>query len=616
MKFSIILLLNLLYLIIPIISADESLLKGTMISSDENSNLIKYAFDNRLTTQFKSEYESNGWVGINLRSLNIITRIEWGTNETDHSTYLLGIFEGANQRNFEDAIPLYMITTEGKINSMNNIDIEVQIPIQYIRYIGPNGQYCKINNIKIYGYSSEKAGDFVFYYLPSNLPLMIIHTSSGKEPISREMPATFYIIKKINIDIYYSGKINLIGNEKINLYKKNYLINFDDKVSFLDFKTISRKWALISNYGDKTLIRNLVSFEISRIFHMNYTVNCVPIDLMVNGEYKGTYNLCEYIEVSENKIDIQKMTREDILEPDISGGYLLEIDGFAYMGNLFISSRKGIPVSIRSPNEEDEISQEQIDYIREKFDILENDIYDNNFTNIDMDSFIKYFLIQELIGNTVAFWNTYIYKDRNNDILYFGPIWDTDMAYDNDKRVYPVNCKKHYIFNYGLSAGTMDKLVNKIISNDTVTENIKKEWEKIINNSLEIEYLENYIDEIVLDINESRYLNFMRWNIMDKEVYFNSKIYGSYEEEINVLKNFIKNRINWMNYHILNKTNTDTFFCEVPIPPNDLDNGLDYDIDDKENNNDSGLNYQLLSNSFHFKNKAFLYLSFFNFIFL
>ena len=615
MKFSIILLLNLLYLIIPIISADESLLKGTMISSDENSNLIKYAFDNRLTTQFKSEYESNGWVGINLRSLNIITRIEWGTNETDHSTYLLGIFEGANQRNFEDAIPLYMITTEGKINSMNNIDIEVQIPIQYIRYIGPNGQYCKINNIKIYGYSSEKAGDIVFYYLPSNLPLMIIHTSSGKEPISREMPATFYIIKKINIDIYYSGKINLIGNEKINLYKKNYLINFDDKVSFLDFKTISRKWALISNYGDKTLIRNLVSFEISRIFHMNYTVNCVPIDLMVNGEYKGTYNLCEYIEVSENKIDIQKMTREDILEPDISGGYLLEIDGFAYMGNLFISSRKGIPVSIRSPNEEDEISQEQIDYIREKFDILENDIYDNNFTNIDMDSFIKYFLIQELIGNTVAFWNTYIYKDRNNDIFYFGPIWDTDMAYDNDKRVYPVNCKKHYIFNYGLSAGTMDKLVNKIISNDTVTENIKKEWEKIINNSLEIEYLENYIDEIVLDINESRYLNFMRWNIMDKEVYFNSKIYGSYEEEINVLKNFIKNRINWMNYHILNKTNTDTFFCEVPIPSNDLDNGLDYDIDDKENN-DSGLNYQLLSNSFHFKNKAFLYLSFFNFIFL
>ena len=615
MKLSIILLLNLLYLLIPIISTDESLLKGTMISSDENSNLIKYAFDNRLTTQFKSEYESNGWVGINLRSLNIITRIEWGTNETDHSTYLLGIFEGANQRNFEDAIPLYMITTEGKINSMNNIDIEVQIPIQYIRYIGPNGQYCKINNIKIYGYSSEKAGDFFFYYVPSNLPLMIIHTSSGKEPVSREMPATFYIINKINIDIYYSGKINLIGNEKINLYKKNYLINFDDKVSFLDFKTISRKWALISNYGDKTLIRNLVSFEISRIFHMNYTVNCVPIDLMVNGEYKGTYNLCEYIEVSENKIDIQKMTREDILEPDIGGGYLLEIDGFAYMGNLFISSRKGIPVSIRSPNEEDEISQEQIDYIREKFDILENDIYDNNFTNIDMDSFIKYFLIQELIGNTVAFWNTYIYKDRNNDIFYFGPIWDTDMAYDNDKRVYPVNCKKHYIFNYGLSAGTMDKLVNKIISNDTVTENIKKEWEKIINNSLEIEYLENYIDEIVLDINESRYLNFMRWNIMDKEVYFNSKIYGSYEEEINVLKNFIKNRINWMNYHILNKTNTDTFFCEVPIPSNDLDNGLDYDIDDKENN-DSGLNYQLLSNSFHFKNKAFLYLSFFNFIFL
>ena len=98
-----------------------------MISSDENSNIVKYAFDNRLTTQFKSVNESNCWVGMYLRSNYIITKIEWGTNETDHNTYLLGVFEGANQKNLEDAIPIYMIITKGEINSMNTVNIGAQI---------------------------------------------------------------------------------------------------------------------------------------------------------------------------------------------------------------------------------------------------------------------------------------------------------------------------------------------------------------------------------------------------------------------------------------------------------------------------------------------------------
>ena len=58
---------------------------------------------------------------------------------------------------------------------------------------------------------------------------------------------------------------------------------------------------------------------------------------------------------------------------------------------------------LRTPDEEDGITQSQIDYIKDKFDILENYIYNNNFTNIDMETFIKYFLIGELIGNAESF---------------------------------------------------------------------------------------------------------------------------------------------------------------------------------------------------------------------
>ena len=152
--------------------ADESLIKGALISSDEGSSLVKYAFDNKFNTQFISIYPSNGWVGINFRNQYVITRIEWGTNETDSSTYLLGIFEGANEKTYEDAFPLYMITNEVFPNVLNNVNIILRRSIQYIRYIGPYGKFCKINNIRVYGTSFSDNNDI--FYKPSNLPLLTV----------------------------------------------------------------------------------------------------------------------------------------------------------------------------------------------------------------------------------------------------------------------------------------------------------------------------------------------------------------------------------------------------------------------------------------------------------
>lgn len=175
-----IILTLILYSLINITKTEDSLLKGALISSEETANLVKNAFDNKFNTQFISQYSSYGWVGINFREQHIIKRIEWGTNETDESTYLLGIFEVSNEKNFEDAIPLYMITNKVNPNVLNAINIEYREPIQYIRYIGPSGQYCKINNIKIYGTSSSDSNNV--YYKSSNLPLFVIHSSTGKEP--------------------------------------------------------------------------------------------------------------------------------------------------------------------------------------------------------------------------------------------------------------------------------------------------------------------------------------------------------------------------------------------------------------------------------------------------
>lgn len=584
----------------------EYLLKGTMICSEENSNLIKYAFDDNIKTQFMTK-NKNGWVGLKFTDTYIITKIEWAQNEEDHSNYLLGIFEASNTKTFEDAIPLYMIKTNGKIGEINSININFNKRFQYVRYVGPEGKYCKISVLKIYGYHDSESDSK--YYQPTNLPLFVIHSITGLEPEDKNdvVNCYFYIINDNKIDVNNDGTLKLKGIESLKYDKKPYNIIFEKEQQPLNFTSKSKKWALLGNYGDKTLIRNLLSFEISRIFNNSFSVECFSVDLMINGQYKGLYHFCDKIEVSEYRVNIKKLSKSDI-----SGGYLIEADGFAYLGNLYFNSRKGIPVSIKYPDV-DEITSEQKNYIRERFNELEMEIYNNNFTNIDITSFVKFFLIEELIGNAEAYWSSFLFKDKKNDKFYFGPIWDSDMTFDNDNRVYPINCKKDFIFNHGLAAGTMDKFINQIIKNAQVFNEIKQIWKEITETKLNMNYLINFIDEKVKLMNESINLNFMKWDILDKKVSFNPKIYNSYEEEINYVKDFLKNRINWLSNYILGTSYEVKADCQI-TEGNITQIGLKYEIDNSTES--EGYDYQLLSfSSFHLKISFIFIFGFFILVF-
>ena len=353
-----------LYLLFLIeIKAEEQILNGKIISSD-NFNMVKYAFDCRFETQFKSGNQSNGWIGLDFRYEKYITKIEWGVNNVNDNDYLLGVFEAAHESNFEDAIPLYMITNKVKLSSVNTITISLQTQFLYFRYVGPSGGYCKINYIKIFGDTNQPGN--VDYYKPSNLPLVVIHTVSGLEPPENGMDnSAIYFVNNVNIEQKsISGYLQLKGTQSLNHNKNSYYLSFDELQYIPGFNSRAKNWALISNYVDKTLLRSYISFQISRMTGMDYTPQCQLVDVMVNGEYKGTYNLCEKVEIASNKINIDEMTPDDNQEPEISGGYLLEINGFAYLGYSYFVSRKGIPVSIRYP---ESITDEQRNYIIDKF---------------------------------------------------------------------------------------------------------------------------------------------------------------------------------------------------------------------------------------------------------
>ena len=339
------------------------------------------------------------------------------------------------------------------------------------------------------------------------------------------------------------AKIKLRGNATLRLEKKSYRIKFDEKQNPLSMPAKAKSWTLLANHSDKTLIRNMLAFKISSLFEMKYTPACKPVDLIVNGEFKGNYGLCDQVEEGEGRIEVTKMDKSCIKEPEISGGYVIAADQWAKMsGESYYESDKGVIYTIKYPDNKDRVP-EQSEYIQNAFNLAEGESYNSTLDRIDLETFCKYILIEDLTGNGEAFWSTYMTKERNDDKIYFGPVWDFDISFDNDRRIYPVLEIKDFVFRHGSSAGTMNTLAEKILFTDEGLKKLKDVWRKYSEVVVSKANLLKYISDEVNEIDQSQKLNFMRWDILNTLVLINPVARGSFEAEVDFLKEFIQKRL-------------------------------------------------------------------------
>ena len=169
------------------------LLKGTPIGSTSvdydtgrpstTVNTPDCAFDGNTKTFYASYDRSRTWVGLDLGSPHVITKVGWCPRESQPSRVQLGIFEGSNNPDFLDAVPLYLIPEGGTANKLDYADVNVSRGFRYVRYLGPNDVRCNIGELEFYGYEGE--GDDSKFYQITNLPTVSIHTYSGNDPQSK-----------------------------------------------------------------------------------------------------------------------------------------------------------------------------------------------------------------------------------------------------------------------------------------------------------------------------------------------------------------------------------------------------------------------------------------------
>ena len=249
------------------------------------------------------------------------------------------------------------------------------------------------------------------------------------------------------------------------------------------------------------------------------------------------------------------MTPDDIEDPLVTGGYLVEVDAYANQESSWFSSKRGIPVTIKSPDA-DEIVPAQSKYIRDYFNLLETDLWKSNYTDpdegfrrrLDLESFLRHFLVGEFSGNIDTYWSVYMYKNREEDRFTIGPSWDFDLAFDNDQRCYPVSNRSNWLYcSGGSSANGMSSFVSRVLSDKAAKQRLAEIWADMRDRGLfTSESMIAYVDSTAQVLDASQKLNFIRWPIFNSRVHQNVAAYGSYKAEVEVLHKYFPTRIAWI----------------------------------------------------------------------
>lgn len=520
-------------------------------------NTVANVFDGDLTNTFATCNPSGGWVGLDLGEPCVITKVAFCPRPGQAQAMLLGVFEGSNNPDFGDAIPLYLINQTPLQNSLTFQPITCSKGYRYVRYIGPSNASCNVAEIEFHGYKA--VGDNSNIPQTTNLPTVIIHTTNAQDIVNKDLyiKGIVSIISDNGTKIYTDSlDIKGRGNASWNFPKKPYKIKLYNKVSLLGLPAKEKTWTLINNYGDKTLMRNLLADDLSKKLEMPYTPAARPVDVFLNGEYKGNYQLSDQVEVATGRVDVEKLKTSDITLPNLGGGYLIEMDAYAYQEmSWFTSILEGVPVTIHNPKD-DEIVPTQSAFIKSHFEKMEAALFAANYTDvtdgfrkyIDTETFLRHFLVGEMSGNTDTYWSTYMYKKRNDDKFYFGPVWDFDIAYENDYRTYPVNNSPEWIYSTKGSAATgVREIVNRIFSDQAILAQLKNIYASYRNRAIINEgSLLQVIDDNAALLDQSQKLNFMRWDILGTQVHMNPQVLYTYSAEVANVRNFVKNRLIWM----------------------------------------------------------------------
>jgi hypothetical protein len=437
-------------------------------------------------------------------------------------------------------------------DSINGADLSFRANVYNILKSTPNWYY---------------GADWVKYYRQmevdsSKFPLVFIDTDEFGIPLISDIP-------KLNMSKKVVAKMRII-DKKGQYNKVDMPIDFESRISIArrgesskDFPKMcfnietqdysgenldtailglpaDNDWILYSSYGDKTLLRNELTFEIGeRLGH--YVPRTQFCEFVLNGEYQGLYIFTEKIKQGKNRVTV---ANRDSLNPS-NGGYVFKYD----------KPSAGV-IQYVSPKASD-ITQKEKDYLLAFQKSIATVMKSPNFLDPELGyqkyisgkSLIDYVLINELTKNCDSYlFSTYFHKDKDSKDgrLKYGPLWDFDLAYcgaawqEGDKT---------YGWQFALPSSS-SLYVPQLFRDTTLSHQYARRWFQLRNGVLSNDSLFGILDSMVSHIASSRIKNYQVWPILDKNYLWPVYITSTYDDDIWVIKNWLTARLDWIDKNI------------------------------------------------------------------
>ena len=347
--------------------------------------------------------------------------------------------------------------------------------------------------------------------------------------------------------------IRLRGNSSLMVDKKSYKLKFDEKIDLFNMGA-DKEWALIANYYDPSFLRNYYAYKLANAMGMEYSVECKFANVYLNGINQGLYLFCETIKTSKERVNIE----EDYAELEEEIPFMIELDhkmtesgvNYELIDNefFFIDKRevgyKHYPIAAQYPKTftSKHVSNEQYNYLKNyminTFESVLNGTY-NDY--IDMDSFIDYYLIQELFMNIdLDYSSVFMYKPLGEK-LHFGPVWDFDISAGNCRYVekydpfMPMKDVNYgsYLFNSLMQEQEVNTLFHSRL--EEIGQDIIPVMLKSFDYNLEIIAPYSEVDDSI-------------WHTLDEGNWVKpDHLVGiSYDEHVNYLHNYLESHYYWI----------------------------------------------------------------------
>ena len=404
-----------------------------------------------------------------------------------------------------------------------------------------------------------------------------------------------------NLEIKVRGNATALASAPTG--KRPYRLKFANKKSSTDgqahkhdllgYGYSKRNWVLLANVNDNSLLRNALTYYIGKAVGMPFCPGYKFVDLVINNEYRGTYQISDHCEADADRINVNEDT-----------GWFIEFQGRQDMCDYpMCIADGGVMLNIKNPEPDDENDVDQrndiINPIKDWFINSWKKGFGIGYSNPstgwraynDEESLIKFWIATEITGDYDGLMSVKAYREGDSK-LYWGPLWDKDLAFGN----YSTMAEPDGMLVANLSqASWIQPYFQKLTKDPDIMAHAKEVMDNLVSGGIKATLLAK-IDEIAEVVAQTAVLNFERWGNPQQPGAFGHISRGNHQAYVDQLKEWLSARIDYVQQQ----------FASLVVEANTVSNSMT--LDAAKNQQDNGIKVEILDELYNITllNKTFV----------